>query len=226
MSFQQFCLRICIAETNTVSASIQCQHTLDEMGCAWVMPGDYTNNSFTDCKADAAAPPGVYPLAGGGESTFAQRYTLTQTQDGHLTRYTIGQTVTPPAPFSTPASSECTTYTSVGNGIPIASLGVNAAFSVSGFSSPPGSALPSASASGSVSGDASAAAPVTTTDAQGQTITSAAAAAANTANANASGGASAASKPNGAAAATGYSGAFAVVLAVVAVGAGVGVTLV
>jgi hypothetical protein len=40
MSANQFCLRICIAENSTVSAAEQCQHTLDEMGCEWVMPGE------------------------------------------------------------------------------------------------------------------------------------------------------------------------------------------
>ena len=40
MSYNQFCLRICIAENSTYSAALECQHTLDEMGCQWVMPGE------------------------------------------------------------------------------------------------------------------------------------------------------------------------------------------
>ena len=40
MSFEQFCLRICISENSTYSAALECQHTLDEMGCEWVMPGE------------------------------------------------------------------------------------------------------------------------------------------------------------------------------------------
>lgn len=78
MSFNQFCLRICIGEGD-FSASTMCQHTLDLMGCQWVMPGDYSDNSFTECDGDAAIPPGLYPLPGGGYSTFQQRYTGTYT---------------------------------------------------------------------------------------------------------------------------------------------------
>lgn len=151
MSYQQFCLRICIAEEAGVTAALQCQHTLDEMGCAWVMPGDYTNNSFTDCKADPAFPPGMYLEANGSTSTFAQRYTLTQTQDGHLTQYTIGYTVTPSTAYSTPASSECTTYSTVGNGIPPAALSSGAAFSYTPgmtFDLPSDAVAPSATAGG------------------------------------------------------------------------------
>ena len=117
MSYNQFCLRICIAENSTYSAAIECQHTLDLMGCQFVMPGDYTDNSFTECDGDSAYPPGVYPLGNGQYSTFAQRYTGTYTQGGTLGTFTVGQTVTPSGPASTPATSNCKTYTSIGNGI-------------------------------------------------------------------------------------------------------------
>ena len=40
MAYNQFCLRICISENSTYSAANECQHTLDEMGCQWVMPGE------------------------------------------------------------------------------------------------------------------------------------------------------------------------------------------
>lgn len=128
MSYQQFCLRICIAENSTYSAAIECQHTLDEMGCAWVMPGDYTNGTFTDCEADSAYPPGVYPLANGTTSTFAQRYTGSYTNSGTLAYWTIGYTSTPQTAASTPASSSCTTYSTVSNGIPTAALTSGAYF--------------------------------------------------------------------------------------------------
>lgn len=118
MSYQQFCIRVCTAENSTYSAALECQHTLDEMGCDWVMPGDYTNNSFTSCDADAAYPPGVYPLPNGSTSTFAQRYTGTYTDGaGSIGTFTVGETVTPSSAYSTPASSNCVTHTSVGNGI-------------------------------------------------------------------------------------------------------------
>jgi hypothetical protein len=40
MSATQFCLRICIAQNSTYSAAIECQHTIDLLGCQWVMPGE------------------------------------------------------------------------------------------------------------------------------------------------------------------------------------------
>ncbi|KAJ9118652.1 hypothetical protein QFC22_003872 [Naganishia vaughanmartiniae] len=114
MSATQFCLRICISENTTYSAALECQHTLDLMGCEWVMPGDYTENSFTSCDGDAAYPPGIYPQSDGSTSTFAQRYSYTDAAGA--TQYG-GDTVTPVAPYSTPATSNCQTFTSVGNGI-------------------------------------------------------------------------------------------------------------
>lgn len=77
----------------------------------------YTDNSFTECDADAAYPPGIYPQPNGSTSTFAQRYTGTYTADGgSIGTFTVGYTVTPQTPYSTPASSNCKTYTSIGNG--------------------------------------------------------------------------------------------------------------
>jgi len=171
MAFNQFCLRICIQANATYSAAVECEHTLDEMGCEWVMPGDYTNGTFTDCLADSAYPPGIYPEPDGSTSTFAQRFTGTFTAGTSVGTFTVGETVTPQTPFSTPASSQCTTFTSIGNGIPLASLGfsgsvatitgsgsIGASGSTSGSgssasatSSASGSAASSGSASGSTS---------------------------------------------------------------------------
>ncbi|KAJ9092783.1 hypothetical protein QFC21_006658 [Naganishia friedmannii] len=161
MSDTQFCLRICTAENATVSAALQCQHTLDEMGCEWVMPGDYTQDTFTSCDGDAAFPPGLYPLANGSTSTFAQRYTGTYVDGASSTQmFTVGQTVTPPAPYSTPATSNCQTFSSVGNGI--ASLALANAGSAtgvaSGSSSSKASSSMAASSSGMMSSGSSAAA--------------------------------------------------------------------
>jgi len=154
MSATQFCLRICIAQNSTYSAAIECQHTIDLLGCQWVMPGDYTDNSFTECDADAAYPPGVYPQANGSTSTFAQRYTGTYTQGGSIGLFTIGQTVTPQTPYSTPASSNCKTYTSIGNGIASLAGAAVSTSRASGSSSVSGSASMSGSMS-SMSGSAS-----------------------------------------------------------------------
>ncbi|KGB75317.2 immunoreactive mannoprotein MP88 [Cryptococcus deuterogattii R265] len=152
MAFDQFCLRICISENDTYSAANECQHTLDEMGCSWVMPGDYTNNSFTECDGDSAYPPGWYPEANGSTSTFQQRYTGTFTNaDGSLGTWTQGETVTPQSAYSIPATSNCKTYTSVGNGI--SSLALSNAGSVNSTAASTGSSSGSspAAATGSSS---------------------------------------------------------------------------
>ncbi|BEI87420.1 uncharacterized protein CcaverHIS019_0101380 [Cutaneotrichosporon cavernicola] len=158
MSFNTFCLRICIAEEGAYTAEQQCQHEIDLMGCEWVMPGDYTNNSFTECQADSAYPPGWFPQPDGSVSTFHQRYTGTNSPDGAL--WTIGVTVTPPAPFSTPASSQCTTFSSIGNGIPPESLNRDAAFTWSGSLPATGGGSPAAATGSNSGGQASASAGV------------------------------------------------------------------
>mgnify|MGYP006950206232 CR=1 FL=1 len=184
MSYTQFCLRICTAENSTYSAAQMCQHTLDEMGCEWVMPGDYSQTGFTSCDADAAFPPGIYPLSNGSTSTFAQRYTGTYTNAAGSTElWTVGQTVTPQTPYSTPASSNCQTFSSVGNGI--ASLAVSNAGSATGSMSGSSSAMTS-SASGSMSGS------MTASNTARRTESSGAAAAASTKASSAASGASAA----------------------------------
>ena len=121
-------------------------------------PRSYTNGSFTSCEADAAYPPGIYPQSNGSTSTFAQRYTGTFTGDGgSIGTFTVGQTVTPQTPFSTPASSMCTTYSSVGNGIALASLGVSGSIAtVSGMSGSNAAGASSTSGSMSMSGSGSA----------------------------------------------------------------------
>jgi hypothetical protein len=110
----------------------------------------YTPNSFTECDGDSAYPPGVYPLANGSTSTFAQRYTGSYTQAGTVGLFTIGVTETPSSAYSTPATSNCKTYTSIGNGI--ASL--RAAAGITGASGSVSSASASASMTGSASGSA------------------------------------------------------------------------
>ncbi|KAL7416299.1 hypothetical protein BDY24DRAFT_438827 [Mrakia frigida] len=100
ISFDQFCIRICIAETPTVPAALQCEHELDVMGCRFVMPGDYSNNSFTSCEGEAAAPPGLYLQPDGSTSTFRQ-----------------GMPVTPAAAYATPATSNCVSTSSISNGL-------------------------------------------------------------------------------------------------------------
>ena len=49
MSDTQFCFRACKDGAN---APALCQHIYDEMGCAWNMPGDYSNG-FDSCHGDS-----------------------------------------------------------------------------------------------------------------------------------------------------------------------------
>lgn len=80
----------------------------------FVMPGDYTNNSFTSCEGEAAIAPGLYPQPDGSTSTFRQYFTGPG--------YTVGQLVTPTAPAAIPSTSNCVTYSTIGNGVDTASL--------------------------------------------------------------------------------------------------------
>ena len=145
------------------------------MGCAFVMaiPDFYSSdNSFTECDGDVAAPPGLYPQADGSTSTFRQRYTGTYTAPGGATElWTVGQTITPSAPAWYPATSNCVTYSTISNGVDPANLMVTAApvvlrsgtsstvsvSSTSGATTPvSGSVRPTSAASGSASGSAGA----------------------------------------------------------------------
>ncbi|KAJ6542080.1 hypothetical protein DFH09DRAFT_929058 [Mycena vulgaris] len=127
IDYNQFCLRACTNANSTYSAEYMCWHELDEMGCQFVMPGNYNfNETYETCDADVAYPPGWYPTVVDGTtsfSKFAQYYTGVYTgSDGSTTPYTVGDTVTPSAPYSTPSSSNCVTTSSISNGIDLASL--------------------------------------------------------------------------------------------------------
>ncbi|KAJ7785139.1 hypothetical protein DFH07DRAFT_900400 [Mycena maculata] len=155
----QFCLRACTNANSTYSAAFMCWHELDEMGCEFVMPGtyNYQGGIYETCDADVAYPPGWYPEVSGGTttfSTFAQYATGVYTGNNGLpTSYTVGDTVTPTGPFSTPSSSNCVNQATVSNGIALASLTTGAkgtapplGFSSSTDISPPASSLPTSSA--------------------------------------------------------------------------------
>lgn len=82
VSFDQFCLRICTRNREDVNTALMCEHELDVMGCQFVMPGDYSNNTFDSCLGEPAAPPGIYPTPTNRQgqdatvtTTFKQRYT-------------------------------------------------------------------------------------------------------------------------------------------------------
>jgi len=125
----QFCFRVCTNANSTYSAAEMCWHELDEVGCGFVMPGNYNvNGTFETCDADVAYPPGWYPTAtvnGTPEfSTFAQRFTYTPPTGAPIT---IGDLTTPVGAFSTPSSSNCVTTSSISNGVNLAALGVSGA---------------------------------------------------------------------------------------------------
>ncbi|TFK60775.1 hypothetical protein BDN72DRAFT_828692 [Pluteus cervinus] len=134
IDYNQFCLRVCTNANSTYSAASMCWHELDEMGCEFVMPGNYNvNGTFESCDADVAYPPGWYPTATVDGTTqfseFAQRYTGTLS-DGSV--YTVGDLATPAAPYFTPSSSNCVTTSTIANNIALASLGVTGAPANSG----------------------------------------------------------------------------------------------
>ncbi|KAJ7143340.1 hypothetical protein C8R43DRAFT_1088993 [Mycena crocata] len=128
IDFNQFCIRACTNANSTYSAAFMCWHELDEMGCEFVMPGTYKPpGTFETCEADVAYPPGWYPttVVDGTTSfsTFAQFFTGVFTgSNGQPTPFTVGDTVTPSAPFSTPSSSNCVTQSTISNGIALASV--------------------------------------------------------------------------------------------------------
>ncbi|KAJ7908895.1 putative Manno protein MP88 [Mycena leptocephala] len=131
ISDSQFCLRACYNANSTYSAAFMCWHELDVMGCEFVMPGTYNPpGTFETCDAEVAYPPGWYPTVVDGTtsfSTFAQFFTGVYTgADGQPTPYTVGDTVTPDAPFSTPSSSNCVTKATISNGIAASLLTANA----------------------------------------------------------------------------------------------------
>ncbi|KAJ6627336.1 hypothetical protein B0H10DRAFT_1993981 [Mycena sp. CBHHK59/15] len=91
MGTGQFCFRACNPAGHNAPGF--CQHIYDTLGCPWNMPGNYQNGSFDSCKADSGEPMGVY-----GASTFHQGDAST------------------PAAHPAPATSSCTTLSTIGNG--------------------------------------------------------------------------------------------------------------
>ncbi|CEH14499.1 hypothetical protein CBOM_02340 [Ceraceosorus bombacis] len=120
VSADQACIRICIAGTDVAPTPLECQHTLDEMGCNWVMPGNYADNSFDTCDGDAAYPPGLFPQPDGSTSTFQQYFSSVYTAPGGDVQTFINASPdqqTPSAAYSLPSTSQCTTTSSIANGI-------------------------------------------------------------------------------------------------------------
>lgn len=132
VSDSEFCFRGC---KDGSKAPALCQHIYDVMGCEWNMPGDYSAGVFERCLGDTGEPMGVY-----GASTFHQ-----------------GDPVTPPA-HAAPATSQCTTTSTIGNGLAVSatttstSSGVSATTTSVGASSTSSSGTTSGTSSGASSG--------------------------------------------------------------------------
>ncbi|KAF9032385.1 hypothetical protein BJ165DRAFT_1410837 [Panaeolus papilionaceus] len=157
IDFNQFCIRVCTNANSTYSAGNMCWHELDEVGCGFVMPGNYAvNGTFETCDADVAYPPGWYPTATVNGvpqfSTFAQRFTGTL-PGGSV--YTIGDLTTPTAAFTTPSSSNCVTVPTISNGVALASLGLTQAGSAPAAATAAATGAPKAGSSSSGSGSSS-----------------------------------------------------------------------
>ncbi|ORX34305.1 hypothetical protein BD324DRAFT_683723 [Kockovaella imperatae] len=89
MSYVDFCFRACQDGPN---APGYCEHIYDTLGCSFTIPGS-EGPGFDDCLGDPGAQPGVY-----GGTTFTQGAPST------------------PAAHPDIATSQCTTYSSVGGG--------------------------------------------------------------------------------------------------------------
>lgn len=136
VGFDILCFRVCIAGSDQATPQVECQHTLDEMGCTWVMPGNYAQDSFDTCDADPAFPPGLF-VENGSTSTFQQYMTGVYTDSkGKKKKFTNGSQgqSTPQLAQSIPSSSNCKSASSIANGIDTAKL----------LPSKPASASPSA----------------------------------------------------------------------------------
>ncbi|KAJ6632170.1 hypothetical protein B0H10DRAFT_2426993 [Mycena sp. CBHHK59/15] len=149
ISGTQFCLRACTNANSTYSAAFMCWHELDVMGCEFVMPGMYKPpGTFESCDADVAYPPGWYPSV-----FFTGVFTG---NNGSTNPFTVGDTVTPTGPFSTPGSSNCVTTSTIANGVDLAQL--TTAGGSAAASATPASAGASKTASGSTAPTGSSAA--------------------------------------------------------------------
>lgn len=122
VSHDEVCVRVCTAGSMEADPRTVCNHVYDLMGCRWVMPGSYKDNSFDSCEADPAYPPGVY-VKNDKTSTFQQYNTGTWVSKGPDGTRTLGYTngsrgqKTPEQAFSHPKSSQCKSHSSISNGL-------------------------------------------------------------------------------------------------------------
>lgn len=120
ISSNEICFRVCIAGTDKATPELECQHTLDEMGCSFVMAQKAVqDDTFESCESDAAYPPGLYPQEDGSTSTFQQFFSGVYTVGSTAYSYQNAHSdqVTPSAPYSYPTPSSCSRVSSISNGL-------------------------------------------------------------------------------------------------------------
>ncbi|KAF8313990.1 hypothetical protein DL93DRAFT_2167479 [Clavulina sp. PMI_390] len=106
------CFKIC--DPSVANSKVYCNNIFDRTGCDFVAPAAYQDGVFEVCESDNMDPVGVYTGADGKTSTYSQP--------------AEGVDITSLPSIKTPASSQCTTYTS--GSIYAAMNSVTATFSV------------------------------------------------------------------------------------------------
>jgi len=150
IDYEMVCFRACTWANETYSAAAMCWHELDEMGCNFVMPGNYDfNGTYETCEADVAYPPGWYVEGVSDGTTSFSSFAQYWTGVVDSVTYTIGDLVTPSTVQSIPSSSNCVTVSTISNGIELASLGITGAATATG--SGKASATGSAASAGATS---------------------------------------------------------------------------
>ncbi|KAF8526644.1 hypothetical protein BU17DRAFT_74148 [Hysterangium stoloniferum] len=93
-----FCMKVC--DPAGANAAHFCEHIFDRIGCMYNAPAAYQNGTFESCKGDNQDFPGVYTGSDGQVSTYSQP------------PESLGVISSMPYQPKTPASSQCTTFTS------------------------------------------------------------------------------------------------------------------
>ncbi|KAG8808188.1 hypothetical protein FRC17_004061 [Serendipita sp. 399] len=93
-----FCLKAC--DPSRPNAARYCEHIFDRIGCWYNAPAAYREDTFDSCLGESQDFPGIYTGSNGVVSTYTQP------------PESLGPITTMPYQPTTPASSQCTTYTS------------------------------------------------------------------------------------------------------------------
>ncbi|KAF9049350.1 hypothetical protein BDZ89DRAFT_710147 [Hymenopellis radicata] len=123
ISYEQVCFRICTNANGTWDAATMCEHKLDEMGCNFVMPGNYISTGRTRAaKPKSRTPRGLRHRHRRHVHRLLDLCAILHgvyTANGEPVSYTVGTTVTPSTAQMTPSSSNCQTTATISNGIAV-----------------------------------------------------------------------------------------------------------